>query len=204
MCRSVVLTVMPTLSLALLITLGIPGQSTAQAGSSSTPASKQTGESALASAPNFSAAGITTKVVSISKSANQVALALMFQNTNSYPVRSALVSGSFTIVDNKGQFVRALTVSGMQTCGVGRTLEQHVESCIEPKNPKESAYLEIDAGASVVVNMVLGNNAMGDTVTLSGMLAVLPAGEETQLSAKQGKSSKGRVINISIPLIPVQ
>jgi hypothetical protein len=209
MCRSVVLTVIATLSLALLITLGIPAQATAQSGSpatpSSAPASKQTGEAALASAPNFSAAGITTKVVSISKSGSYVALALMFQNTNPYPVRSALVAGSFTLVDNKGQFMRAQTVSGMQTCGAGRSLEQYAASCLEPKNLKDSAYLEIDAGASVVVNMSLGgSHPPGDTVTLSGMLAVLPAGEETQLSDKQGKPSKGRVINISIPLIPLQ
>jgi hypothetical protein len=121
-------------------------------------------------------------------------------------VRSAQVAGSFTIGENKGPFVRALGVSGMQTCGAGagRTLEQVADSCIEPKNPKESAYLEIEAGASVVVNMILGHNAMGDTVTLSGMLAVLPVAEESQLSTKPGKPSKGRVINISIPLIPLQ
>jgi hypothetical protein len=208
MLRYAALTVVVTLSLGLLTTLAIPGQSTAQSDSSATPSStsvaQQTGGAIPASAPNFSAAGITTKVVSISKTGTQIALALMFQNTNTYPVRTALVNGSFSIVDDKGQFMRPTALSGMQGCGVGRSPDQILNSCLEPKNPKDSAYLAIDPGASVIVNMSLSGKVIGDTVTLAGMLVVFPMVEEKNLSAKQSQPDKGRAINISIPLIPVQ
>lgn len=199
---SVARTVMATLSLALCTTLGMPGLAIAQSDRPA-PASPATGGSTLESAPNFSAAGITTKVVSISKAGSQIALALMFQNTNPYAVRSALVTNSFTVVDNKGQFMRTTAVSGMQSCGVGRSLEQVINSCVDPKNPKDSAYLEIEAGASVIVNMSLGGNALGDTVTLAGMLVIFPLAAETGPGAKPSPG-EGKAINISIPLIPLQ
>ena len=207
MLRPVALIFTVTLSLALGTALGIPGRATAQSDRPATPGATR------AAGPDFSAAGITAKLVSIARQqrahlGEAVVLALMLQNTNTYPVLAAVVSASFTIADNKGHFIKAKQVTGITECGKGqRDLTGASGVCLDPQKTKvPEGFLQIEPDKAVVVNMDLccsGKSAtLGDTVTLSGMLAVLPQAERLGTLNPQGERSP-RVINISMPLIPL-
>lgn len=210
MLHRITVTIIMATCVSVLTTFGICSQVTAQSNNPATPspafAPKQIAGTISDSAPKFSSGGLTVKLVSISKNENSVAISLMVQNNNAYPVlTSTLYPVPFTIVDNKGHHVKAASVSGIPDCYINR-LEECLVLGNDQKFRKPEQYLQIDSGSAAIASMIFSGSDMGDTVTVTGGLALFPWAEKDseELVGKSDQPRKGKAINIAIPLISLK